>query len=143
MTRGAQFRRIDSQIRENRLILANCFRVPELNPFLLRIAFRGVKLSNRRLEPIRANRSHVLIIGVFFQRKIDSKRPHSRCESPGHLSSWLLFSLYFHSLKISTMMSAHLFLSSCLVQVPYETFFALHSRLSFGKGVFMVLMPKS
>ena len=30
--------RIDSQIRANRLILANHFRVPELNPLFLRIA---------------------------------------------------------------------------------------------------------
>ena len=36
----ARFARIDSQIRANRLVLANRFRLPELNPFL-RIALRG------------------------------------------------------------------------------------------------------
>ena len=49
----AQFVRIDSQIRANRLILANPFRVPEPNPFL-RFALRGAKncCSRRYAERI-------------------------------------------------------------------------------------------
>ena len=72
----ARFARIDSQIRANRLILANRFRVPELNPFV-RIALRGgggVKIANRRFEAIRANRSHVMKIDFLL-----------RIDSPGHL----------------------------------------------------------
>ena len=61
----ARFARIDSQIRANRLILANWFRVPELNPFLCESRFGGLKIENRRFEAIRANRSHVLKIGFF------------------------------------------------------------------------------
>ena len=78
MTRVA---RTDSQIRANRLILANRLRVPELSPFFLRIALRGQKIANHRFEAIRANRSHIMKIGVFL--RIDSRE--SRCESPGHL----------------------------------------------------------
>ena len=37
----ARFARIDSQIRANRLILANRFRVPELNPFFANRTLRG------------------------------------------------------------------------------------------------------
>ena len=39
----ARVARIDSQIRANRLILANRFGVPELNPFFLRSALQGAK----------------------------------------------------------------------------------------------------
>ena len=62
-----RFARIDSQIRANRLILANRFRVPELNPFYANCESEGLKFANRRFEAIRANR-------------LDSRR-----ESPGHL----------------------------------------------------------
>ena len=64
----ARFARIDSQIRANGLILANRFRVPELNPFFCksRLSFRGAKIANRRFEAIRSNRSHVMKIGFFF-----------------------------------------------------------------------------
>ena len=58
----AQFARIDSQILVNRLILANRFRVPELNSFFANCASRGLKIANRRFEAIRANRSHVMKI---------------------------------------------------------------------------------
>ena len=87
----ARFARIDSQIRANRMILANHLRVPELNPFFANRASGGPKLVNRRFEAIRANRLHVVKVGVFL--RIDScdpireNRPDSRCESPGHLSA--------------------------------------------------------
>ena len=74
----ARFARIDLQIRANRLILANRFRVPELNPLL--------KIANRRFEAIRANRSHAMIF-FFFCESIRGNRPDLRCESPGHLRS--------------------------------------------------------
>ena len=62
----ARFARIDSQIRANRLILANRFRVPELNPFFCELSgFGGLKIANRRFAAIRANRSHVMKI-VFW-----------------------------------------------------------------------------
>ena len=67
----ARFARIDSQIRANRLILANRFRVPELNPFFANRASGGLKIANRRFEAIRSNRSHVMKIGVFL--RIDSR----------------------------------------------------------------------
>ena len=79
----ARFARINSQIRANRLILTNRFRVPpRLNTFLR---------ANRASGAIRANRSHVMKI-VFFCLflRIDSiraNRPDLRCKSPGHLSS--------------------------------------------------------
>ena len=66
----ARFARIDSQIRANRLILANRFRVPELNPFFCESRFGGLIIANLRFEAIRANRSHVMQIGVFA--RIDS-----------------------------------------------------------------------
>ena len=44
----ARFARIDSQIRANRLILANRFRIPELNPFFANRASGGLKIVNRR-----------------------------------------------------------------------------------------------
>ena len=51
----ARFARIDSQIRANRLILANRFRVPELNPFFCESRFEGLKIANRRFEAIHSN----------------------------------------------------------------------------------------
>ena len=73
-----RFTFLDGPIHANRLILANRFRVPDLNPFL-QIALRGVKV--RMFE---ANRSHVMKIG-FFCESIRANRPDSRCELPGHL----------------------------------------------------------
>ena len=69
----ARFARIALQIRANRLILANRFRVPELNPFFRKSRFGGLKNANRgfEVEAIRANRSHVLKIGVSL--RIDSR----------------------------------------------------------------------
>ena len=104
----ARFARIDSQIRANRLILANCFRVPEPNPFFANRALWGLKIANRRFEAIRVNRSRVLKMGVFL--RIDSResicanRPDSRCESPGHLS---------RGFQIKTALGTH--------QTPVET----------------------
>ena len=63
----ARFARIDSQIRANRMILANYVRVPELNPFFGESRLRGPKIANRRLETIRANRLHVMEIRVFLR----------------------------------------------------------------------------
>ena len=79
----ARFARIDSQIRANRLILANRFRVPELNPFFLgggSRASEGLKVANRRFEVIRTNRSQVMKI-IFFCESIRANRSDSRCES--------------------------------------------------------------
>ena len=49
----------------------------------------GLKFANRRLEAIRANRSHVMKTGAFLRidarESIHANRPDSRCESPGHL----------------------------------------------------------
>ena len=67
----ARFARIDSQIRANRLILADRFKFPELNPFPCESRFGGLTIANRRFEAIRANRFHVLKIGVFL--RIDSR----------------------------------------------------------------------
>ena len=61
----ARFARIDSQIRANRLILANCFRVPELTPFSANRASAPLKIANRRFEAIRANRLHLMKVGSF------------------------------------------------------------------------------
>ena len=70
----AQFARIVSQIHANRLILANRFRIPELNPFFGDRASEGLKIANRRFEAIRANRSHVMKIGFFCESAgIDSR----------------------------------------------------------------------
>ena len=70
----ARFARIDSQIRASRLILANRFAVPDMNPFF-RIALRGgLKVANRRLEAIHANRSQVMKIGFFFCEWIRANR---------------------------------------------------------------------
>ena len=63
----ARFARIDSQICANRLILANRFRVPELDPFFCESRFVGLKIANRGFEAIRANRSHVMKIGFFCE----------------------------------------------------------------------------
>ena len=86
----ARFARIDSQIRANRLILAIRFRALEPEPLFCESRFGGAKIANRRFEAIRANRSHVLKIGLFLRidlrESIRTNRPDSRCESPGHLS---------------------------------------------------------
>ena len=60
-----RFARVDSQIRANRPIRANHLRVPEQNPFFLRIALRGTKTETHcesRFEVIHANRSNVMKI---------------------------------------------------------------------------------
>ena len=51
--------RFADKIRATRLILANPFRVPNLNPFFCESRLGGLKIANRRFETIRANRSHV------------------------------------------------------------------------------------
>ena len=62
-----------------------------MNPFFANRASEGLKIANRRFEATRANRSHVMKIGIFL--RIDSREsirancPDSRCELPGHLSS--------------------------------------------------------
>ena len=66
------------------MILAICFRVPELNPFLANRASGCLKIANRRFEAIRANRSHVMRIGGFL--RIDSCES-IRANRPGHLRS--------------------------------------------------------
>ena len=65
--------RIDSQIRAHRLILANRFRVPELQPLFCESLFGGLifKIANRRFEAIRANHSRVMKIRLFL--RIDSR----------------------------------------------------------------------
>ena len=65
----ARLARIDLQIRVNRLILANRFRLPELKPlFANRTSGGGLKIANRRFEAIRANRSHVVSRGSSANR---------------------------------------------------------------------------
>ena len=59
----ARLAQIDSQIRANRLILANRFRVPELNPFFLRIAPWGAKKCESQVWD-------------------DSRESLARCENP-------------------------------------------------------------
>ena len=63
----ARFARIDSQIRANRLILANRFQGSQTEPFFANRASGGLTIANRRFEAIRANRSHVMIL--FFSRE--------------------------------------------------------------------------
>ena len=46
----ARFARIDSQIRANRLILANRFRVPELNPFFAKLLWFKWWLSEKKIK---------------------------------------------------------------------------------------------
>ena len=46
-------------------ICANRFRVPVLNPFLLRFEFQALKIANRRFEAIRTNRSDILFWGFL------------------------------------------------------------------------------
>ena len=88
----ARFARINSQIRANQAILANRFRVPELNPLSLQIALCGVKIANRRFEAIRANRLTPLckyegpFLRIDSRESIHANRPDSRCESRGHLT---------------------------------------------------------
>ena len=73
-------RTLDGPIRANRFADSResrdsreSFQGSRTDPLFLRIALRvgGLKIANRRVEAIRANRSHVLNI-VFFLR-IDSR----------------------------------------------------------------------
>ena len=87
-----RFARIDSQIRTNRLILANRFRVPELNPFFANRASGGYKWR------IAGLRRHIMKIGIFLRMHshelIRANRPDLRCESPGHLIIDLFMGLF-------------------------------------------------
>ena len=81
----ARFARIDSQIRANRLILANRFRVPELNPLLLRIALWGAK--NCESQVWRANR---------FARIDSCESPQFALRIAGPSKNWdVLFWVFF------------------------------------------------
>ena len=62
---------LDGPIRANRLISANRFRDPKLNPFFANRASGHKKIANRRFEAFRANRSNVMKIRVFL--RIDSR----------------------------------------------------------------------
>ena len=76
----ARFARIDSQIRANRLILANRLGVPELNPFLANRSFGGLKIANRSFEAIHANHWHIMKMGVFLRvDSCESIRANLRC----------------------------------------------------------------
>ena len=81
----ARFARIDSQIRANRLILANRFRVPEPNPFFCEYRFGGAK--NCELQ-VWGNLRESL--ERYENGGFSANRPDSRCESPGHLR-WKAF----------------------------------------------------
>ena len=82
----ARFARIDLQIRTNRLILANRFRVPELNPFC-ESRFGVLRIANRRFEAIHANRLHVMNIGAFL--RIDSREsPRFELRIVGPFNFW-------------------------------------------------------
>ena len=61
----ARFARIDSQIRANHLIVANRSGFL-LNPFFANRVLGGLKIANGSFEAIRANRSHVMKLGVFL-----------------------------------------------------------------------------
>ena len=63
----ARFARIDSQIRANRLILANRFRAPELNPFFANCTSRGLRVANRRFEAIRESLACSEFRGFFCE----------------------------------------------------------------------------
>ena len=84
----------DSQIRANRLILANRFRVPELNPFL-RITLQGVKNCELQISGNSRESLERYELGIFLRidsrESIRANRPDSRCESPGHLSFRIFF----------------------------------------------------
>ena len=90
----ARFARIDSPLRANRPILANLFRVPELNPLFCESRFGGLKTADRRFEAIRANRWNTVKIGfclrIDSRESIHANRPDLRCESPGHLRPCIL-----------------------------------------------------
>ena len=64
-------------------------------PLFCESRFAGLKIANRSFEAIRANRWHIMRMGVFMPidscGSIRANRPDSRCESLGHLS----FSSYF------------------------------------------------
>ena len=82
----ARFARIDLQIRANRLILANRFRVAELNS-LCDSRFGGLRIANRMVRDSHESLARYKI--NFFCLRIDSdesppNRPDLRCESPGH-----------------------------------------------------------
>ena len=62
----ARFARIDSQIRANRLILANRFRVPKLNPLFCESRFEGLKIVNRTFKAKSGNLNLFLRILPFF-----------------------------------------------------------------------------
>ena len=68
----ARCARIDSQIRANRLILANRFRVSRTaEPFFCESHVGALKIANRRFAAIRANRSH--IVKTVSLLRIDSR----------------------------------------------------------------------
>ena len=86
----ARFARIYSQIRANRLILANRFRGSRPEPLFFRIALRGTKklrLANlRRFVPIaRTCKNKGFILRIDSRESIHANRPNSRCKSPGYL----------------------------------------------------------
>ena len=60
--------------------------------------FGGLKIANRSFEAVRANRWHVMKIGVFLRidscGSIHANRPDSRCESPGHLSARVFWGIW-------------------------------------------------
>ena len=77
----------DLRIRANRLILANRFRVPELNPFFCKSCFVGAKncesqvSGDSRESLARYEKSFFF----FYRESIRAIRPDSLCESPAHL----------------------------------------------------------
>ena len=87
---------LDGPIRVNRFADSRespdsreSFQGSRTEPLLCESRFGGLKMANRRLEAIRANRSNVMKIEVFLRidscESIRANRPDSRCESPGHL----------------------------------------------------------
>ena len=87
--------RIDSQIRANRLILANRFRVPELNPFFCESRFKGAKSCESQVQgdtrESLARYENRVSLRIDSRESILANRPDSRCESPGHLSRAAFF----------------------------------------------------
>ena len=80
-------------VKLSRVNLLGSFDALGIGPFFCESRFGALKVANRRLEAIRANRSNVMKIGSFSASRFvrmdlgeAARFPDSRCDSPGYLS---------------------------------------------------------
>ena len=99
------------------------FQGSRTEPLFCESRFGGQAIgANRRVEAIRANRLHVMKIGVLLRidscESIRANRPDSRCESPGHLRPGIIWVLSVEGVSMAPATTRRSVISELSSSIP-------------------------